>query len=468
MTDESVAISITISVENVVMEIQERVRIGAVEETIHSMTVGIGQQMLSGVIRVLDDRIARDVPPGWRNVGTEKRWMVSSLGAIQYWRRIYQDPERRRRKPIDDLFELGRYERMSGRVKEMGSSLASRETYRVAAEQLSYLTKTPISHSGVQRMVWSVGNRIADGEEAERKRIFEGGERLEGGKIAAPVLYGESDGVWVHLQREDKRSAEVRVAILSTGRKQVGKDRFRLENKCCVTSIGQNSEAWQEHLLREAHLTYDLRQTRILIAGGDGNAWVRHSFDQMGITQHFVLDYFHLQRAARRAYQDRGQAQQVVSRLRKEGFEAVAAELKQQIQQAEGRRQKLLLDFYQYVQNNKDGLLDLQYRACSLPACLGAIEGNVDKLVVHRMKGRGCSWRLPGVRAMLALCRNADQLRSHAYRYIPLQLPPRTYRTTQFLEVEYSEITQGSMPVFRGPHQNRPWVKSLHQLVYGR
>ena len=158
----------------------------------------------------------------------------------------------------------------------------------------------------------------------------------------------------------------------------------------------------------------------------------------------------------------------MVTRLQHEGFEAVAPELQQHIQQAEGNQRKLLLEFYRYVHNNKDGLLDLEYRACSLPACLGGIEGNVDKLVVHRMKGRGCSWRLPGVRAMLALCRNADQLRSHAYRYLPLQTPPRTYRTTQFLDVKYAETTQGSMPVFQGPHQNRPWVRSLHQLIYGR
>ncbi len=434
MTDDAVNISITIKVEDVVMEIQRKVPVDAVEESIHSMITGLGQQVLNGVIQVLDDRIAQNVPAGWRNVGTELRWMVSSLGAVRYKRRVYQDEQHSRRKPIDDLFGLPRYGRMNGRVQEMGSSLASSETYRLAADQLSYLIKTPISHSSVQRMVWSVGNRIADGEEAECKRIFEGGEPLEGGQIPAPVLYGESDGVWVHLQREAKRSTEVRVAILSTGRKRVGKDRFRLENKHCMTAIGLNSEAWQEHILREAHAAYDLTQTRILISGGDGNQWVRHSFDQMGLPQQFVLDRFHLQRAARRAYQDKSVARHVVTRLRQEGFNAVAPELKQHIQQAEGNQQKLLLDFYRYVLNNQDGLLDLQYRACSTPACLGAIEGNVDKLVVHRMKGRGCSWRLSGVRAMLALCRNADQLRSHAYRYLPLRTPPRTYRTTQFLE----------------------------------
>jgi Uncharacterised protein family (UPF0236) len=468
MTDGSVAVSITIKLENVVMEFQKKVPIEAVEESIHTLTVGLGQQVLHGVIQVLDDRIALTVPSEWHNVGTEVRWMVSSLGAVRYKRRVYQDEQRRRRAPVDDVFGLVRYGRMSGRVQEMGAFLASSETYRLAADQLSYLTRTAISPSAVQRMVWSVGNRIADGEEAERRRVFEGGEQLEGGKIAAAVLYGESDGVWVHLQREARHSTEVRVATLCTGRKRVGKDRFRLENKLCMTAIGLNSEAWQEHILREAHLAYDLSQTRILISGGDGNQWVRHTFERMDLPQQFVLDRFHLQRAARRAYQDRGQARRVVTRLRQEGFDAVAPELQQHLQQAEGNQHKLLLEFYQYVHNNRDGLLDLEYRACSLPACLGGIEGNVDKLVVHRMKGRGCSWRLPGVRAMLALCRNADQLRSHAYRYLPVQTPPRSYRSTQCLEVEYAETAQGSMPVFQGPHQNRPWVRSLHQLIYGR
>jgi hypothetical protein len=317
-------------------------------------------------------------------------------------------------------------------------------------------------------MVWRVGNRIADGEEAERRRIFEGGDVLEGGKIPAPVLYGESDGVWVHLQREKRRSTEVRVAILSTGRKRVGKECYRLENKRCMTTIGMNAEMWQEHILREAHLAYDLSRTEMLVSGGDGSAWVRHSFDRLDLPQQFVLDRFHLHRAARRAYQDRREARRVVMRLRQEGFEAVSPELKQHIQQAEGKRRQLLVDFYQYALNNQDGLLDLHYRGCPFPACLGAIEGNVDKLVVHRMKGRGCSWRLPGVRAMLALCRNADLLRTHAYCYLPLQTPPRMYQTTQFLGVEYAETAQGSMPVFQGPHQNRPWVRSLHRKIYGR
>jgi hypothetical protein len=450
------------------VKIENEIGIGDLEETIQGLMLEDGQQVFGMGIKAIDDRIAEKLLRGWQNVGTEERWIVSSIGALRYRRRVYLDENKQRRKPLDEILRVERYGRVSERVQEMGSSLACMGTYRLAASQLSWLIKTPISHSAVQRMVWTTGNRIADGEEAESRRVFESGGQVEAGKVNAPMLYGESDGVWVHLQREKHKSAEVRVAILSTGRKQIGKDRYQLENKRCITAIGLNSEMWQEQIVREAHLSYDLSQTQILISGGDGNQWVRQSFDRMDIQQEFVLDRFHLHRAARRAFQDRAEANHMVTRLRREGFAAVNDELRKLIEQAEGKKKDKLKDFYRYVGNNQDGLLDLDQRGITCPANLGGIEGNVDKLVVHRMKGRGCSWRLPGLRAMLALCRNCNQLKLHAYHYLPTQAPEKIAHRLSNQEVEYSEALQKSMPIFRGPDQNKPWVKSLYRYLHGR
>ncbi len=468
MTDEAVPLSIHINVADVTVEYEAAIQRDEVEACLHQLIGGMGERLLGGVIQVLDDQLRQEVPAGWRNVGTEVRSVVSSLGFLQYRRRIYVDEQGERRKPVDELLGVQRYGRLSGRVKEMGAALSSQATYRLAAEELSYLTGTEIGPSSLQRMAWAVGERIEAGEEAQRRRVFEGGEELEGGQVDAPVLYGESDGVWIHLQREAKRSAEVRVAILSTGRVAVGKDRYRLEHKHAVTTLEGNGQAWQEQILREAHLTYDLTTTGVLISGGDGNRWVRHSFDRLELPEQFVLDRFHLQRAARRAFGGGETARQIVSRLRQEGFEAVAPELQEDLRQVEGRERQSRLQFYEYVAHNRDGLIDLSYRGLSVPPGLGAIEGNVDKLVVHRMKGRGCSWRLRGAKAMLALLRHREELRSHAYRYLPLSTPLRTYRETQLLEVEYEQTLQGSMPLFSGSDQNQPWVRTLHEWIYGR
>jgi hypothetical protein len=59
------------------------------------------------------------------------------------------------------------------------------------------------------------------------------------------VLYGESDGVWVHLQHEKRKSTEVKVAMMSTGRKAIGKDHFHLKNKHCLTAIGLDAQNWE-------------------------------------------------------------------------------------------------------------------------------------------------------------------------------------------------------------------------------
>ena len=188
----------------------------------------------------------------------------------------------------------------------------------------------------------------------------------------------------------------------------------------------------------------------------------------MGIHQEFVLDRFHLHKAARRTFHDKGTAKQLTERLRNEGFTSVQEELEQRMDQSDERERKKIKEFYQYVQNNQDGLIDPEKRGVDVPVCLGAIEGNVDKLVVHRIKGRGCSWRLRGLRAMLALCRNCEELKRHAYRYLPLSIPDQSIHRIQNLDVEYCERLSKTMPILYGPDHDKPWVNTLRRIVHDR
>jgi hypothetical protein len=146
MTEDSVSISITINVGNEELKYQKEVPYFAFEENVQGLVNEIGQRVFQTGIHELDNRIAATVPETWRNLGTEGRWLTSSLGTLRYKRRVYVDEHKVRQKPIDELLGMKRYSRMSGRVLEMGSYLASNGTYRNAADQLSWLLKTPISH----------------------------------------------------------------------------------------------------------------------------------------------------------------------------------------------------------------------------------------------------------------------------------------------------------------------------------
>ena len=468
MTEKSVEISITVKVYGEVIQYVQKVRVVELEAGISQAVQEIGRQVLVAGIEGLDQDLRQAVPSSWRNVGTEERSVLSSLGRIRYQRRIYRDEAGRRRKPVDEVLGVEVYGRESQRVCEMGAYLACEGTYRRAASQMSWLMKTEVSHSAIQRMVWRVGNRMADGEEAERRRVFEAGEEIVPGKVKAEVLYGESDGVWLHLQREKRRSVEVRVATLYSGKQLIGKHRYRLADKCSIVAIGISGEAWQEQVLKAAHRYYDLEQTRLLISGGDGNQWVRRTFQRLELPQEFVLDRFHLSRAARRAMGDKGAAREMVKKLRQQGLAAVSQELKQQIDQASGKRKENIKDFYRYIYCQQDGLLDLPQRGYSSElGSLGAIEGNVDKLVIHRMKGRGCCWKLRGARAMLALCQEKEALKHLAMHYLPLEPPTQPNRRRRRL-LDTSEYLHGHLPIFDGPDQDKPWVKELYRYVHER
>jgi hypothetical protein len=471
MTDRAVELSITIKVNQEVVNYKRRIRIEALETGVSQAAQEIGLRVLVAGLKGLDEEMRKEVPAGWQNVGTERRSVLSSVGRVNYRRRVYKDENGMRRKPVDEVLGVGRYERESQRVQQMGAYLACEGTYRRAASQMSWLMKAKISHSTIQKMVWRVGNRIADGEEAERRRIFEAGEAIPKGKVSAEVLYGESDGVWLHLQREKRRSVEIRVATLYSGKKPVGKKRYRLADKCSVVAMGLSSEAWQEQVLKTAHQYYDLEQTRLLVTGGDGNQWVRHTFQRFEIPQEFVLDRFHLSRAARRAIGDRTTSQEVIKKLRQEGFAAVGHELRRRMELASGKRRDKLKQFYQYVYNQQDGLLDLSERGYTRElGNLGAIEGNVDKLVIHRMKGRGCCWKLKGARAMLALCQHKDTLKDLAFEYLPLEVPRKSYRRSGMARdrLDRSEYLAAGMPIFEGPDQDKPWVEEMYRYVHWR
>jgi len=139
------------------------------------------------------------------------------------------------------------------------------------------------------------------------------------------------------------------------------------------------------------------------------------------------------------------------------GVSGVDRKLKEIIDRAYGKKEEKLKQFYQYIYHQQDGLLDLERRGYSASASLGEIEGNVDKLVVHRMKGRGCCWKLTGASVMLPICQYKDKIRDHAFRYRSLDLPEKPSRRLE-TNTDVGVYLQTRMPIFYSPDQDKPWV----------
>lgn len=471
MAERSVAISIVVEVDGgkrIAAEFE--VDGGSCEEAIQRELKQLGREVLHGVVVTLDDRLSQEIPRQWKNVGKEERELLTILGPVRIRRRVYRDETGERHKPLDQVMQLKKYERLSEAVKTKGAYLASEVSYRPAAGVLSWMLDAQINHSRIQEMVWEVGTALADEEQEEQEDIFRRGAEVQVGQVRADTLYGESDGVYIRLQREQKRKAEVRVGIMYTGKRAIGVGRRALENKVCLTAIVQDSQEWQEMLLKSAYAHYDLENIAQLVIGGDGNSWVRHSFDRIEKEQVFQLDRFHLYRAARQAMGYNRDTGQFVYRCCTQGLESVADDLKQLMSHAVGARRQRLVKFAGYLYQNADVLVDYERR---LPErighkCgLGAIEGNVDKLVVHRMKGRGRSWRLPGARAMLALCRRKADLQQIAFHVPDLSAKTPAAGTSRRHRTRDADWLQRKVPILHSAAESKPWVQSLRQRING-
>jgi hypothetical protein len=469
MTDEAVKIIITVEVEGRKLKPRQvKVNMNAkIDESFRQEMLLLERELFGIVLEVADERLWKTVAQDWKNAGREERQIVTSVGWVPFKRRVFIDEAGKRRKPLDEMLALKPRGHYSQGAALKASYLVSELPYRKTSPVLSWLLGTEISHSTIGRLMLSVGQSVDAEEEEARNRVFEQGEVPEAGKIPAKVLYGESDGVYISLQREQQKKTEVRVGILYTGKKAIAEGRKRLENKVVVTKIVENSQEWQETMLKAAYENYDLDSTLRMITGGDGGQWVRKSFDFLDIPQDFVLDRFHLYRDARRAFGFCAQTDTWIYKIRTEGLESVLPEMLTMLSKAPQAQAKRMRRFIQYLVNNREGLLDPDCRAHLHPGFerLGAIEGNVDKLVVRRLKGRGRSWSIAGAKAMLAICRHQSELREGAFKPFRQQTTEKPSKPKS-RKTDYGEWLQAGVPAFYYGHKNRPWAKILRDRIH--
>ena len=465
MTENAVNIIITTEINGKAVKREITAEAATLDGEMIKVLIQMLREALARGLETIDDHIRESGAKGWKNLGREKHRVITAVGEVEIRRRVYRDGAGKRRKPLDEMMGLDRYQRETNVVRMMGAWLATQNSYRDAADELSYLVKNRITHSKIQRMVWSIGNALADVEEAEIEQ-WDGAED-EGEKIHTPVLFGESDGVMITLQREKQRKIEARVGIMYTGKKAIGVGRKRLENKVSMTKIVKSSEDWKRIIQKMADRHYDLSSVKYLITGGDGDTWVKQSFDYIWVGQREnVLDRFHLYRASKTALGFNRATMHMVKRVRQEGLGAVVEDLNEAMKNARGRRKERILGYVRYLESNQNSLKDVQISGNSRPLSLGGIEGNVDKLVARRMKGRGRSWRIPGARAMLTLCRYRSQLRDLALKLTRHQsdYPPPKRKPT----MSYDGWLNCSLPLFSGSNQSKPWVKELRRKLNNR
>lgn len=192
-------------------------------------------------------------------------------------------------------------------------------------------------------------------------------------------------------------------------RRQVSRRISKNINKAMLAGMEKSSEfhrKW-EALIEK---TYDADEIQQMVLNGDGGSWIKEPYDPEVI---FQLDRFHIYQEIKRELKEK-EAQKAVTEL----FEAgKMEEMLEYIQvyadsvesdDAEDKRSSNARKLYEYLSNNKDGLLPYQERGIKIPEAkpgivyknMGVQENQNCTAITLRMKHRRIHWSVKGANNM--------------------------------------------------------------------
>ena len=148
-------------------------------------------------------------------------------------------------------------------------------------EMVSDLTAGVLSPMTVHRLLSGVAQSAMDDERSRWEACFERGEDVCAGQQQTDVLYTEADGVWVHLQREERSHHEVKSGIAYRGWRCVGDDRYELVDKRVYGHASEQMPFWEGASLEWAK-QYALDRVKLFVVGGDGANWIRRGAEELG------------------------------------------------------------------------------------------------------------------------------------------------------------------------------------------
>jgi hypothetical protein len=399
-------------------------------------------------------------------------WYQTCLGPVKVRRRQYREGKTYRYL-LDEMMGMDKRSHVTNGVQVLALDLASTMPYRRSADVLRKTSAIDMTHQTIWRLVAKAADPYLKKTEQELKWFQETGElpATEGKQVARLMV--EADGVMLSLQREKKRKTEVKLGIAYEGWESVGKERYKTVNKTIFAEVTGGDTFWAGMSLK-LQRRYDLSAVRETIVGGDGATWVKEGARY--VNGQFQLDRYHLNKELTAALgQDKETKGKVWQACQcgdvKTGLQIMAEAMKQ----AKGERAQRIAKAYHYLNANRDGIEDYRIKLGEEGKGLrrtGAMEGNVDKLVVRRMKNQGMSWSLQGIRRLL--CVRFLVLEGKLIGWLtekklsaPIRIPTKKMsRIVTNLSAQEPDVwLQAGLPALYGPHASHPWIRALRMIT---
>ncbi len=348
----------------------------------------------------------------YRDKGKRTTTIKTVYGEVAYARRVYQTKLEDGGKAfvylLDEAMQMDKIGLISTNLAEKIAMTVTESPYRVTADIISETCGQSISHGGAWNLIQRLGERINEEEDYAVKQM-EAGQAV--GKAEIPVLFEEMDGVWLAMQdkaHKKMKKQEMKVFTMYEGWDAQSRE-SRLVNKAMLAGMEKSSEF---HRKREALIEkkYNADEIRQRVLNGDGGSWIKEPYDSEVI---FQLDRFHIYQEIKRKLKEK-EAQKEVTELFEAGkMEEMLEYIRIYADSVDSndrtdKRSSNAKKLYEYLSNNKEGLLPYQERGIKIPEAkpgivyknMGVQENQNCTTITLRMKHRRMRWSENGANNM--------------------------------------------------------------------
>ena len=384
------------------------------EKKVFKYVCELGCEILRIMLERYDEELAEERDKSvLRNKGRKGTTIKTLCGEVEYRRRVYQTKTEEGAMAfvylLDEAMHMEKIGLISTNLAERIAMLAAEAPYRVTAETISETCGQSISHAGAWNLIQQLGERISEEEEHAVKQME--ADQSEGEKVI-PILFEEMDGVWLRMQDKHHKKApkqEMKVSTTYEGWDAQSEKQSRLVGKRMLAGM-EKSEKFHEKREAQIRQTYNADEIGQRVLNGDGGSWIREPYDPEVV---FQLDRFHIYQAIRKQLEEK-KAQKAVEELFEEQkidemleyiriyADSVASD------KPEDKRSKKAMELYEYLKNNREGLLPYQAQIKELPQAeegivykgMGVQESQNCTVITLRMKHRRMRWSEAGANNM--------------------------------------------------------------------
>lgn len=382
------------------------------EKKVFKYVCELGCEITKTILESYDKELAatRDAKK-YRDKGKRKTSIKTVYGTVEYERRVYkttlENGETAHIYLLDQKMQMDKIGLISTNLAEKLAMSVTENAYRVTAEEVSSTCGQSISAGGVWNVIQRLGERISEEEDHAVKQM--NADQAEGQREVS-VLFEEMDGVWLRMQDEHHKKAakqEMKVFTMYEGwdAEKEKQKRSTLVGKTMLAGMEKSAEF---HEKREACIRkkYNVDEITQRILNGDGGSWIKEPYDPDVI---FQLDRYHIYKEILRKISDKAAQAEIRRLLDEEKPDEMLEYIKTYATSVESpdetdKRSEKSMDLYNYLNNNKGGLLPYDKQGKKIPKPrdgliykgMGVQENQNCTVITLRMKHRRMRWSVKG------------------------------------------------------------------------